>query len=293
MKKLKLTLLAALVAFSTSQALARDITVVRTAPPGGGTSSWNDAITQTLNAHGYSAKILGFKTCSEAATWVKANPKEPIIVMGFSDSFILNIADPKNPAGCDLPVNTNSLVGIVGKWYHFICGHTGKGASTEELLASRGVKIGSWNSPVQMKITSQQLTDIGVKDYKLIGYASGKDQLQAFASQDIDYIVLSSETMAASLPEATCFATSAPQSIAAPMNRDSYQQLNANVRNPGSGLWPMILAYNTPINDLRKVFSSESKKSELFDKMASGFLPVTSSIEQQVSELNAIAREVK
>lgn len=276
----------------TASVQAQTINVLRLAPPGAGTAAWAEAISQTLTENGYRTNIVGFKNCQEGAKWLKDNPKEPVVAMNFSDPFLLNIAEPSNPAGCNFPINQESLVAVAGKWYHFICGHADAGG-LKGLLASDGAKVGSWNSPVQMKIVKDQLTDIGVKNFKVIGYAAGKDQLQSFVSRDTDYIILSSESLAKGLPNATCFATSAEPAIAAGMERTSYTELNPKVRHQDSGLWPIIVGYNVDIKNIRDILGPTGNQGLLQQALNKNYIPVFDSIEVQLRDINQRAASIK
>lgn len=269
------------------------ITVLRVAPPGASTAMWADAVKQTLELNGYKTNLVGLTNCQEGAKWIDTHPDDPVIVSQISDPFLLGMIQPSNPAACNMNVNTASLVAIEGKWFHFMCGHTGKGADIMSLIHSNGAKIGSWNSPIQIHITSDQMTDIGVKNFKVIGYSAGKDMLQAFASGDIDYLVLTSEVLAQSLPNATCFATSAPHKYAAQVGRVSYNDINKNTRHEGSGLWPIIVAYHTNMTPLRTMFAPGGKHSELLNKLSAPCIPVTDPISVQVQDLHNRAEEIK
>jgi hypothetical protein len=286
--------LSALLVLSTSVAMAQpEVTVLRLSAPGAGNAAWTEAIVQTLNDNGYSTNVVGFKNCQEGAKWLKDNPKEPVVAMNFSDPFLLNIVQPSNPASCNFPINKESLVAVSGKWFHFICGHTDKGGNLPALLNSSGAKIGSWNSPVQVKITEDQMTDIGVKNFKVISYAAGKDMMQAFVSGDIDYIILSTENFAAGLPNASCFATSAEPKYAAQMHRTSYSEINKNVRHQNSGLWPVIVSYNTDIAPLRKIFAPSGKHGPLLEAITKPYIQVDAPIDDQLRDLNVRAQEIK
>lgn len=268
---------------------SKNITVLRLSPPGGGTAIWTDGITQTLQSAGYNATIKPFKTCQEGAEWYSKNPNEPIVALVFSDFIIQNLADSTHPAGCKFPVTEKSLVGIVGKWYHFICSKPEYGL--EYLLSDQPKFIGSWNGTIQMKVIQDQMTDIGVKNFKVVGYASGKTQIQSLMSNDTQYTVLSSEAMVKGL-NLTCFATSAPIDIAKGINRVSYSELNPNVRHAGSGLWPLIVGYNVDTTAIREILFDESKQSDVLKAMVAPLLPVTESIEQQVKELEERAKNL-
>jgi hypothetical protein len=286
--------LAALLVFSTSLAIAQpSVTVLRLSAPGAGNAAWTEAMVQTLNENGYATTVVGFKSCQEGAKWLKDNPKEPVVAMNFSDPVLLNMVEPSNPAACDFPINKESLVAVSGKWFHFICGHTDKGGDIQSLIDSKGAKIGSWNSPVQMQITKDQMTDIGVKNFKVVSYAAGKDMMQAFVSGDIDYIILSTENFAAGLPNASCFATSAEPKYAALMHRTSYSEINKNVRHQNSGLWPVIVSYNTDIDSLRKMFAPSGKHGPLLDSLMKPYIQVTAPIDEQLRDLNTRAQEIK
>lgn len=282
----------AVLALSATAMAQPTVNVLRLAPPGAGTAAWAEAISQTLTENGYKTNILGFKNCQEGAKWLKDNPNEPVVAMNFSDPFLLNIAEPNNPAGCSFPINEKSLVAVAGKWFHFICGHADAGG-LKGLLASDGAKVGSWNSPVQMKIVQDQLTDIGVKNFKVIGYAAGKDQLQAFVSGDTQYIILSSESLAKGLPNATCFATSAEPAIAAGMNRTSYSELNPKVRHQDSGLWPIIVGYNVDIKNVRDILGPSGNHGVLQQSLSKNYIPVFDSIDTQLRDINQRALGIK
>lgn len=276
---------------SITMAAQPEVTVLRLSAPGAMNGAWTDAMVQTLNENGYSTKVVGFSGCKEGAKWLADNPKEPVVTMNFSDPFLLNMAQPNHPAACNFPVNKDTLVAVPGKYFHFICGHADKG-DVQGLLQSNGAKIGSWNSPVQMQITKDQMTDIGVKNFKVIGYAAGKDMMQAFVSGDIDYVILSTENFAASLPNASCFATSAEPRFAAQMHRTSYVDINKNVRHVNSGLWPIIVSYNTDIDKMRGIFGPKGKHGQLLDALLKPYFPVNASVDEQLRELNTRAKEI-
>lgn len=270
------------------------INVLRLSPPGSNASLWTSAFDQILSNKGYSVNIIGFKNCQEGAKWLRDNPSEPVLVQTESDALVLAMAQPNNPAGCNFQVNDKSLVSIAGKWFHILCGHAGKNDSIKALLASQSPKVGTFAGPVQMKIVKEQFADMGVHDAKLISYSAGKDMRQAMASGDIDYIIWNSETIL-STPGTSCFATSAPPVVAKTMGstgRTSYQEVNNQVRHLGSGQWPVILSYNTNISDIRKIMNEQKQTSPLLMQLLSNFIPVNDTIDQQLKNLNSIAKKI-
>lgn len=289
--KLKHLLTSALVsaALFTGIASADTTYVLRGAKAGAGVAAWNDAVAATLNDKGMKTEVLGFNDCNGVSNWLKKNPEKQAISMVFSDLVLLNMIEPDNAAACDIPVNNDTLVGIAGKWNHFICGK--EGTTLETLLQDTPKKIGSWNSPVQMKIVQEQMEDIGVKNFSLVGYASGRVQLQSFVSGDTDYVILSSEQL---IPTgASCFATSGNAEFAQATNRTSYSTINENVRHKESGLWPLILGFNIDMEKVRPLFASGALKNEQLTALTANLMPVNDSIEEQVKDLNTRAENLK
>lgn len=295
---MKKTLLALALAtsFLSGVSLAKDINIVRMAPPGGASSLWVDAMSETLRNNGYDVSIIGTGTCKEALQWITDNPGKPSIMFNFSYQIAIGMHDPNNLAGCPAPITVDSLVGIMGKWYHFLCGNEGKN-SVQSLVESRGAKIASMNDPIQNKILEDQLTDIGARDFRIIKYASGKDMIQAYVSGDTDYIVYSTESRAEDFP-GSCFITTAPKEVAVTMKngdtigRATYTDINPNARHAGMGLWPVVVSYNTDIDEIRRMLQASDKNS-LLGKILRTYQPVTSSIEQQIEELRKTSQILK
>lgn len=269
-----------------------EINVLRGGKPGAGVAQWTDAITSTLKDNKIKVNELGFNSCQDAARWIKNNPGKPYITAVYSDNLILNMAEPNNPAGCNIPVTPDNLVSIMGKWYHFICGPAGKD-TIEYLQSNKPKKIGSANLPVQVKVIEQQMTDIGAKNFKVISYASGKAQIQALVSGDTDYTVFSSENLIPQMEGTNCFATSAPTEIAVTFDRISYESINPNVSFNHSGLWPVILSGNTDLSKIRPLFAPYALKNQQLNTLMSLLIPVEDSIEDQINDLQQRANGLK
>lgn len=270
---------------------SNEINVLRGAKPGAGTAAWTDAVNQTLIENGFKTNLMGFNTCQDAAKWVEANPDKPYISVAFSDNLLLGMVDSDNPAACNLPVTNSSLVAITGTWYHFICGQGEY--DLEYLVSDKPKKIGSWNHPVQFKIVQDQMQDIGATNGNIIGYAAGKDLMQAFVSKDIDYIVLSSENLAKSLPNVECIAASMPTELANSFGRVAYEELNPNVRHNHSGLFPVIVGEHIDMDKVRPLFAAHALKNEQLNALMSVLLPVDMPIEDQVKDLEQRANNLK
>lgn len=277
----------------TVTAATKEINVVRMSAPGAVYALWTDAVTERLQTAGYKVNLIGTNSCREAMQWIDSNKEKPMITFQYNYQIGIGLSDKSNPAGCPLEINENTLVGIMGKWYHFLCGHDGVN-TVDKLRKSNNAKIASSNNPIQNKILADQLEDIGVKNFKIISYAKGKDQVQSYIAKDTDYIIFSTESSAKQFP-GSCFLTTAPEHIAKTMHngqdtgRTTYKSLNQNVRHDNMGLWPVLVSYNTDISDLRSLLKNASPNS-LLGGLIKNYEPVNESIPEQIEELKQIGK---
>lgn len=275
-----------LITFNVVQ--AKEINVLRLAPAGGGVAMWTDAVADTLEKNGYKTTTHTFKSCREGYNWFKNNSDKPIIYTSMSDYAILDMINPNHPAACGFETNEQTLVGINGRWWNFICGHKGENDSIKALQTSKDNRIGVWNYPITLNVAKGHMKALGV-DGKVIGFASGRELMQAFVSKDIDYIIISTENMAKSLENASCFATAANTENAAKYMTDRvpYDSV-ADIPFNDFGLWFFTGAQNVDIEKLREVF--KNNPSEMYTKVRGNLIPETKSINEQLSDLRNVAK---
>jgi len=285
-----------ILAFVSGMAFANynpsSINVVRMAPVGANGALWVEAISQTLMANGYKVNPVNYNNCKDAYNWFKNHDKEPTVIATFSDYAIINKVDPHSKATCNFPVNKDTLITIIGKWWNFICGHKGVSDNFQYLRSSDKLKAGVWNFPISYNVAKIQLAQMGFKG-RVVGFASGKAMLMAFSARDIDYIVMSSENMAKSLPSAHCFATSAsiqdkdkymPKRIA-------YSEVNKNISFDGYGLWPFVAGYNVDNEKIRNVLKDHP--GALYKKMQGNLVPDNEPVSEQIKQFDDVANTLK
>lgn len=287
-KKLTTTLVSSLLTINVVS--ANEINVLRLAPAGGGVAMWTDAITDTLNKNGYKTKVHAFKSCREGFNWFKNHSNEPIIYTSMSDYAILDMINPDHPAACGFETNEDTLVTINGRWWNFICGHKDSNDSIQALQSSKNNRIGVWNFPVTHNVAKAHMESLGV-DGKVIGFASGRELMQAFVSKDIDYIILSTENMAKSLDNANCFATAANTTNTSKYMSDrvSYDSVT-DIPFNDFGLWFLTGAQNVDIEKIREIF--KNNPSDMFIKVRGNLIPETKSITEQLNDLESVAKNL-
>lgn len=268
-----------------------EIHVLRLAPAGGGIAAWSDAVVETLTQNGYPTKLIALNSYKEGQAWQSANPDKPTVFVSFSDNAVFDKHFPNHPAASHLNVNETNLITIVGKWWNFICGKSGQNDTIEALRTSPGAKIGVWNFPVALAAAQAHMQAIGA-NVQIVGFASGRDQLQAFVSGDVDYLIMSSEGLAHSVANISCFATSAPTQIAKEkMQRVAYETLTSDLPFNGYGLWPILVGENVDTQALRTVF--HKNPSPTYTKLQSSFIPNTDPLEVQLQDLAKIGEDLK
>lgn len=295
---LKSIAFAALATFLTLPLVAQSQTkdevihVLRLAPAGGGLGNWSDAVVQTLQDNGYKAKLVGLNSYQAGRVWLDANSSKAAVYVTFSDNAVFDKLYPDHPASAKLIVDETSLITIIGKWWNFICGHDGKTDTLTALTTGEGEKVGVRSFPTSLEAAKAHMKAIG-SSVSVIGFASGKDQMQAFVSGDLDYIIMSTESLARGLPNTTCFATSAPTTLAKEHmpTRVAYESVNPNVPFNGFGLWPVLVGANVDNQALHEVFTQ--RPGELYQKLRSSFIPETNSITNQLLVLDAIGDDLK
>jgi len=268
----------------------QDIYVLRFAPPGGNIAVWTDAIIDTLKDNGYNPILVPFKNCKEGFKWFQNHKTYPSVFWGQSDAAVLNDIAPNNPAVCGFPVNQDTLVTIISKWWSFICGH--KGINDSFKAMHRGTpKIAIYNHPVKIGVLKAQMKAMGVKA-DVITFAHPKDQLQAFVSGDVDYIVLNNENLAKSMPNTDCFGTTASVTDA---KRYQPGQISfatqGDVPFIGYGNWALIQAENVDMKRMRDIFAHH--QSPMMKKLVSAMRPVSEPITQQLADIKAISTKLK
>lgn len=290
MKKFFASLVTILLALSMpALSQAKEINVLRFNPPGGNVAIWADAAVQTLKEAGWDVTLRGFKSCRDARAWYDKNPKAPIVYMIWTDYAVMDMIDINNPAGCGFETSEKTLVGIVGRWWNFICAKE-ENASMEKLMNKEPGKIAVWSYPIQLGVAKAQMKAIAPSK-TVVGIYSPKTMLQAFSAGDVDYLIMSSENMADGV-NCKRFGTSASMKDAqAHMpGRVSYEAFK-DVPFIGYGIYPYFAAENTDIKEIRDLFKNHP--SELFSKMMIGLIPETKSVHDQVQDLKSIAHGVE
>ena len=287
----KFTLFIALL-FSLNVSFANDkeINILRFAPPGGNVAVWTDAIIDTLEKNGYKSTLISFKNCKEGFKWTQEHPNEPSIFWGQSQAAILDNLDPENPATCGFPVNEENLVTIISKWWTFICGHKDVNDNFDVLM-NKHSNIAIYNHPISVSVFKAQMKALDVKA-NILTFTKPKDQLQAFISGDADYIVLNNENLAKSVSQASCFGTTASPEDAKlyQTGRISYSE-KGDVPFIGYGNWPLIQAKNVDIVKMRNIFTFH--QSDMMKSLISTMRPVTTSVENQLKEINEMTKQLK
>ena len=268
---------------------AKEINVLRFNPPGGNVAIWADAAVQTLKEAGWDVTLRGFKSCRDARAWYDKNPKAPIVYMIWTDYAVMDMIDINNPAGCGFETSEKTLVGIVGRWWNFICAKEDK-ASMASLMDKTPGKIGVWSYPIQLGVAKAQMKALAPSK-TVVGVYSPKSMLQAFSSGDLDYLIMSSENMADGV-NCKRFGTSASIENAEKHmpGRVSYETFKG-VPFIGYGIYPYFAAENTDIEAIRMLFKEHP--SELFKKMEIGLIPESKSVHEQIQDLKSIAHGVE
>lgn len=276
----------------------KEVNLLRLNPPGGSDTLWIAAETEVLSAAGYKVTTVGFTSCQDAAGWVKDHPTTPYLVTANTDPMILNLADPKNPASCNIPLTEKTLVTLVGKAYHMICAKDPANASLEA-FRSKPAKIGIWNSKLGVTSLKQHLVDLQAKNVKVIPFATGKDMLTAFVATDIDYVTLTQESLVNQV-NAQCFLTSANAEFAAKtpakIPRVSMMAVNKNLTFPESGSYVSIIGNNVDAAEIRKLMVIASRDTAgKFYKMMSPMdvkgVFIGESVPDQFKEIDAFVKK--
>lgn len=236
--------------------LAQNLTVIRIGAPGANSDLYSTAMSAQLADRGWKTELIGFQDCKGAEHWVKNNPNKPVMYMTWSDDFVLPIIDSTHARACPLlAVNQATLVTPITKSYHMICSKD-PSYTLDRLLTSEPAKIGIWNHPVQMQVLRDIVSDLKLS-HRIVGFARGADLMQAVVSNDVNYIVVSSENLIRNIG-GQCVLTTAPKSIAVGMSdfktgnrQTSIESLAPKLTRLGTGLIPVYVAYNTDMQKLR------------------------------------------
>ena len=256
MSKILKAITAFFVLLATSTAFATTLTVIRVGPPGANTDLFTAVMAGRLAEQGWNTNVIGFADCKGAEDWVQKNPSVPVMFTTWSDDFVLPKIDPTHPRNCPgLPVSRDTLVTIIAESNHMVCSI--KELSVTDFLKGSATRIGIWNHPVQMSAAKTLLLDLNVS-HKLVGYARGADMMQALVAGDVDYVIVSSENLVKNV-NGNCIITTASSVVAKtqPTIKDptttltSVEELSSSITRPGTGLWPIYVAYN--VSDMKKL----------------------------------------
>lgn len=280
----------------TSTAYADEINVLRSTPPGGSEGLYADSVVEILNKNQLQANLVGFNNCKEAANWIEKNPRKPWIMMTHSDPLLLNLADPHDPASCNVPLTKDTLITVVGKTNYSICSRKDSGLGLEQLLSMPNPRIGIFNTKILRTTLTRQLNEIGVKNARVVAFSSGKDNFRAFAAGDTDFIVIGAQNIIDQVG-AQCFLTTALPGNA-PQGRVSMSTLNPKVSYANSGITTVAVGNHIDRATIRELFvDAYADRNSMLYKSTSTLTPhgifAKESLTTQLNTIDTIVRDIR
>jgi len=203
MTSIKFLLVSLMLAIALPALAAKEITIVRPSAPGGSAEQWSIPLKSALEKKGYAIDYKGFNSCKDAVSWIKNNPKKPMIWHYNLDQYVSVMAGDqfKNlDSFCDLPASRENLITLTTMHYYQICLiPKDKNQTFEDLVSNRNVKIGFYSHPINTIAVQGMLKDLGLSHAKTVGFPGGKFTLQAQVSGEIDAAVWSNNKTVASV----------------------------------------------------------------------------------------------
>lgn len=234
--------------FSTQVFAAPELTVIRIGLPGSVIETWTHPMASRLAERGWKTQLVGFPDCQGAEQWIKDNPTKPVMYMAYMDHFALPYVKPDHPRLCPtLKATESTLAAMPSRVYHNICA---VGKNLGDLKSMHEPKIGTWNHPTQVMVVKTLLKDLSVQA-RVVEYASAAQMIQATASQDLDFVIVSYENLVTNIG-GQCFITTAPKDLAKKQNKLSIFDVVPRPTRPGTGAVPAYVALNTDMTRLQK-----------------------------------------
>lgn len=249
---------------------AKEITIVRPSAPGGSAEQWSIPLKSALEKKGYAVDYKGFNSCREAVSWIKNNPKKPMIWHYNLDQYVSVMSGDqfKNlDSFCDLPASRENLITLTTMHYYQVCLiPKDKNQTFEDLVANRDLKVGFYNHPINAIAVQGMLKDLGLSHAKPVGFPGGKFILQAQVSGDVEAAVWSNNKTVATVGGKCVTTTSSKDSSVT-----SLKKVNSTSRWIDTGM----ISYYGGQNFDRKQLTSDLldifAKDEAFGKLFEGY----------------------
>ncbi len=275
MKHLKNILLVPLLMMASTAFASSTITVLLYSKPGGLLDAHNRAIIDGLEKAGYKTDYKMVTGCKGVESWLKKNPKEPMVFNTMVAEEINRRLDPKADGACDLQITKDKMLTLTyGGPYNFCTMEKDNARALQQLTTGKNIRIGVASIPNTNEIVAKGMVkELGV-DARVVPIVGVPKVAQALISGDIQFTV-STNTQPFLSAGANCFLTVGDREFAKRMNRISIDDIkpDSQWRRVSADFW--YYGVNVDTDRVRKIaIDVANTHPELIKYLDSGFVKV-------------------